>query len=124
MKNQQFPAMMWHPITGEAVTVNSAAEVPDGYLDQHPNSLAEAEKATPEKPAVGLPMDRAAIVAALNEGEIAFKKNAPTGALYNQLTASLRDALASANVTAPDSAEAPELLEMVKALPPAEAPKE
>lgn len=110
-KSKEFPAMKWHPETGVPEVFHTAQDVPDGYLDCHPNSL-EAKKAS--QAAAGntnqLPMTKAEIVEALKAGNIEFKPNQGAKALYDILEAALREHLTANKVEIPEGANVPALL--------------
>lgn len=112
MKDKSFPAMKWHPETGESGIFNSASEVPEGWLDHHPNAKEPIKEKEVVKP-TGLPMTKAEIQDALKTGGISAPANASAKSLYDLLVTSLRDHLTEANVTFPETATAPELLALV-----------
>jgi|GEM_PF-4803772 len=101
-----YPALKWHPETGECSLFNDAAEVPDGYLDVHPNNLAkESEKAAT------LPMKRKAIIAALKSGSISFDPQADAATLYDLLLSGVKAALTEQELAFDaESDDAPALL--------------
>lgn len=122
-KDPHYPAMKWHPVTGEYVVCQNESEVPEGYIDTHPNNLppAKAEEAVKayaaSVPAAGfpakLPMKKADIITALTEGGIAHDPAAKAIVLYDALLASLKAHLTEAEVEFPENATAPELLALV-----------
>lgn len=87
-----YPAMKWHPVTGEYILANDASEVPAGYLDTHPNNLPAVTVAPPAR------MDRKDIILCLQDGAIPYKANAPTKALYELLLLGLKAALSAAEI--------------------------
>lgn len=109
-----YPAMMWHPETGENRIFNSADEVPEGWLDTHPNNkdAAEQRKAAAEarNPPATLPLTRAEIVKALGDGGINFNPRAATKALYDQLLGELKKTLTEAGIAYEQEADAKTLL--------------
>lgn len=78
-----FPGMRWSP-TGEARVFTSAAEVPEGWTDYHPDSATEAAPAPADKTSA-LPLTREQIIAALKERGADAKPNASTKSLYDKL---------------------------------------
>lgn len=93
----KFPGMRWDPKTGENQTFQSAGDVPEGWIDHHPN---DGEQGTPPKAArpapadkVELPLTRKEIVEHLKAGGVAFTITAGTQALYDLLLASVQGAL-------------------------------
>lgn len=116
VKDPNYPAMKWHPVTGEYVICQNESEVPEGYLDTHPNNLPAVKAA--DAPAassalVVLPMKKADIITALTEGGIQFDPKAKAIVLYEALLASLQAHLTEAEVEFPENATAPELLALV-----------
>lgn len=107
-----YPAMKWHPETGEATVYNSPHEVPEGHLDQHPASLEKTPALKPSAPSA-LPMTKAEIVTALKAGNIEYPATAGAKALYDLLDKTLREHLTANNVTIPDNANVPALLALV-----------
>jgi hypothetical protein len=78
-KDPKFPALMWHPETGEASVFNSAEEIPEGYLDKHPKHAGDV------KPIVKTELSRSEIIAALRERGIEFAPATGTPKLYDLL---------------------------------------
>lgn len=125
-KDLNFPAMMFHPETGEGKVFKTAGEVPEGYLSFHPKDPArkakdalEAAKVVDAKPAaavakaVDIPMTRDEIIAALNSGGIPFDDNAKTRALHNQLRDAVHAALIEAKISYVDNAPTKDLLALL-----------
>lgn len=119
-QNPGFPAMKWHPQTGEATVFNKSQDVPDGYLDEHPDNLsgtarAEAVAAAAVKPPASdeLCLTREEIMAELHESGLSYKKNTPTKALYDMLVEALKEYLAENEVEFPADADAKALLALV-----------
>lgn len=111
-----FPSMRWNPETGESQVFSAPHEVPDGWLDQHPNSVSGDDKAAAKSDTkTGLPLTKAEIVEALNEYEIPFKANTGAKGLYELLETSLKAHLAAEKVEIPADANVPALLALVKA---------
>lgn len=120
MSKEHFPSMRWHPETGEARVFNAAHEVPEGWLDAHPNDpKAKAAEPAGDSAGEGEPakedLTRAQIIAALTEGQIEFSKNARTGPLYVKLTEAVKANLAARNITFEQDAPTSALLELAKA---------
>ena len=111
-----FPAYMWSP-EGEKRVFEKAEDVPEGWLDHHPNHFDGQKPPPPAKAAAPTPMTRDEIVAALIAGEIPFSKNAGTRALYDQLTAKVKVALKAHKIHYSDEMDTRKLLEL---LPPTE----
>lgn len=111
-KNPDYPALKWHPETGECATFNAAHEVPAGWLDTHPSNVKADEKASdetktaPEK----LPMAKKDIVKALVDGGIEHDPKAPSSVLYGVLDEKLREHLTANNIDIPEGATVPVLL--------------
>lgn len=113
MKDREYPAMKWHPETGASEIFNSASDVPEGYLDCHPNSVQDNRP--PPAPKAGvLPMTKAEMVAALKAGNIEYPANAGAKALYELLDGKLREHLATNNVPVPEGADVRALLTLIK----------
>ena len=115
-KDPNYPAMKFHPQTGESRVFHTAEDVPEGWLNKHPAHVDDTKPAPAQKSAT-LPMTRDEIKAALDAGEIAYKKNAGDKALYDLLVASLKTHLTEAGIQFPEDADGPALLALV---PPAE----
>lgn len=101
MTDPNYPAMKWHPETGEAKTFTSADEVPKGWLDTHPNNLpANPDAGSASVPARPdpLPMSRDAIKKALDDAGITYAKSAKDQTLYDLLVSELRAHLTSQGV--------------------------
>jgi len=79
---------------GEAKIFHDSDEVPAGWLDDPKKHKAKPEVV--QKPEDVLGMTKAEIVAALNEGGIAFQKNASAKTLHDLLRASVITALTEA----------------------------
>lgn len=120
----QFPAMKWHPNTGESQVFKAAQDVPEGWLDHHPadpdyeKEAVGAAPKTPAKIATGsFPeapvMSRDEIKTALDAAEIPYAKNAKDATLYDILLTSLRQHLAAQNVAFTDDMNAKQLLALV-----------
>lgn len=118
MADPNYPAMKWHPETGEAKTFTSADEVPEGWLDTHPSNLP----ATPDAGAASvparpdpLPMSRDAIKKALDDAGITYAKNAKDQTLYDLLVSELRAHLTDQDIHWAETDDAPTLINL---LPP------
>lgn len=91
--HQEYPKMVWHPDTAENMVANTAAEVPDGWIDHHPNDphRGDAEPVPQTAPTRVLPDghvssdERADIIAKLRRKGIVFSTRAPTAALRELL---------------------------------------
>lgn len=119
-----FPARMWHPESGESAVFHNAADVPEGWLDTHPNNAKRVPaNAAPAQPAVkapapdkkgnGLPMTREQITIALLEGGVQFKRSSDDKALYATLMTALKKVLDDQGVKYDPKANAPALLELL-----------
>lgn len=108
---KQQPTMAWHPETGESKIYNHPSEVPEGWLDTHPDNVPKAPKPAPSPVEDKLPMTRKEIVAALTEGGLQFDPKAPVKVLYAQLTDAVKSALTDAGVSFDDAADTKALLE-------------
>lgn len=118
LEHPDYPSMRWHPETGEMAVYNAPHEVPEGWLDTHPNNVSKVKKA--EKPAAEanlLPMTKAEIVKALTDGGIPFKPQTGAKGLYALLDTALRAHLAAEKIEVPEGANVPAL--MALANPPA-----
>ena len=111
-----FPAYMWSP-EGEKRVFEKAEDVPEGWLDHHPNHFDGRKPPPPAKAAAPTPMTRDEIVAALDAGAIPFSKNAGTKALYDQLAAKVVEALKERGIPFDPKADTRVLLGL---LPPPE----
>lgn len=121
--DQHFPAMMWHPETGESRVFNTAADVLEGWLDTHPANATRVDAIAAAKPSAkpaaapkgsnGLPMTREEITIALLEGGVQFKRNHDDKRLYDTLMAALKKALDERGVQYAPDATAPALLELL-----------
>lgn len=112
--SKHAPTMAWHPDTGESQIFNHPGEVPEGWLDTHPNNVKAKAPAKAAAAADALPMSRDEIVKALTECEIPFKARAKDKDLYALLEKSLRDHFAAEKVEVPADADVPALLALVK----------
>lgn len=111
----EYPAMKWHPETGEAKVFHKAEDVPDGYLDTHPSNLANVAAANQEaskklNKAKTLPLSKDEIIAALVEGGIGYPKQASAKALYDLLTEKVKAALTEAGTSFDPEADTKTLL--------------
>lgn len=98
------PTMAWHPKTGENKIFNSSSEVPEGWLDTHPNNVAE--KSAPD-------MTRKEIIAALSSGGIQFDERANKETLYEVLTDAVKKALTEAEITFNPALTTKQLLDLL-----------
>lgn len=113
-KHTAFPAFKWHPKTGESQIFNAEHEVPDGWLDTHPDNVKADEKADDKTPlSAKLPMTKKEIVKALVEGGIDYDTAAPASVLYGFLDEKLREHLTAAQVEIPEGADVPALLALI-----------
>lgn len=115
-KHPDYPAMKWHPETGEPTVFNAPGDVPAGYLDRHPNDPAgKVEVKKPDAPAKvpALCLTRKEIRAELDAGGIAYEKDEPTAVLYDKLVAALKAHLEAAEVEFDEAADAKALLALV-----------
>jgi hypothetical protein len=108
----RFPGMRWHPVTGEMQIFQVEEDMPEGWLDYHPENppVREIPEAK-EKPAE-LCMTREEIATALAEGGVSFKKNASVQKLYDLLMANLKSALTEQGVVFTDDADAKALMDL------------
>lgn len=118
---KEFPKMLWDA-DGNVHLCNGPADVDPSWTNYHPNDVEKAAAKAEKAAVVSAVMSRDDIVAALNQGGVEFKKNAPTPALYKQLVAALRSELDQRGVQYPADADAPALLALVA--PPEAAPQE
>lgn len=110
----KFPGMRWDPNTGEAQVFQSAAEVPEGFLDYHPSNPPEVVKVATEAGATdALPMTREEIIKELTDGGIPFKAKAKDAVLYAALLDALKAHLLASEIEFPETATGPELLALV-----------
>lgn len=98
--HKDFPAMFWNQETGEPVTVNSEAEIPEGYKPYHPNSerAQEAAALAAAQAPAGLPLTKEEVLAHLEQGGIAHNPAKSHKNLYNLLLTSVKNALAQAEI--------------------------
>jgi len=103
---QEYPRVVFDPETGTSRVVKSESEVPEGWLDRHPQDPRSkplkdshsragtpsdgAQALTDRSPAESRPdasvgLDRPAIIASLRERNIVFNPRAPTEALRGLL---------------------------------------
>lgn len=118
-KDPNFPAMKWHPTTGESKLCTVAEDVPDGWLDTHPNNLPKPDEKAKPAGEPELPMTRKDIIKELDAAGVAFPKMAKTQALYDLLGDTAKNFLAAAKVDYAPDADVPSLLALVKANAPA-----
>lgn len=89
--------MRWSVETGESKVFKKGEEIPDGWLDHHPNDEekggAGPKRDAPEKDP---PLERDEVIAALKEGGVNFNEQATTRQLDNALKGALRKALTAA----------------------------
>lgn len=113
-KDKAFPALYWPPDGGAPVTYNSAADVPTGWLPQHPKHF-DGQKKPPaaSTPAAAIPMDKPSILAALKAGNVPYSANIGQQAAYNLLVSSLKKHLTEAGIQFPETATGPELLALL-----------
>lgn len=110
-----FPAMLWHPETGESRVFHKAGDVPEGWLDTHPDNvknLPKAEKAAQTKP-VPLSMTRKEMVQALQDGGISFDPASKVDVLYAILTEAVKKFLTDAEVEFDPATDTKALLELL-----------
>lgn len=120
MNIQTFPALMWHAVTGEVGLFTKAEDVPEGYIDTHPNNLASVTQPAAEQPnaPAALSMTRDEIVKALEEGGIPFKPNASDKKLHNLLVFKVKEVLQAAEIEFDDACTDAKIL--LGLLPPSE----
>jgi hypothetical protein len=123
-KTPGFPAFYYSP-DGEAQIFQAASDVPEGWTTKHPNHQSDVAKPDPKPDLTPNPdkLTRDEIIAALNNGGIAYKKNAGTAALEAQLRESIKAFLTDTGV--PElalDASTKELLTLLPKTP--EPPKE
>ncbi len=101
----KFPGLRWDPKTGNCETFNSAGDVPEGWLDHHPDDPAHGgspRAAKADKPAaadkVELPLTRKEIMEHLKAGNVTFSPTLGTAALYELLVTSAKEALTAAAI--------------------------
>jgi hypothetical protein len=84
---EAYPALKWHPETGDCKQFERADDVPDGWLDTHPaNQLA-----APVLNAAAI--TREEIVSALKAGNVVHKASEGTSKLLALLTREVHDTL-------------------------------
>lgn len=84
-KDSTYPAMRWHPETGEAITVNSVSEDNETYLSHHP---ADPDKvAAVTKADDAMPTER--VKELLDQGGVSYPKNAKVETLRKTLRGAL-----------------------------------
>ena len=91
--------MRWHPETGEAITVNSVAEDNETYLNHHPtdpDKVAAVIKADD-----AMPMER--VKQLLDQGGVAYAKNAKADTLRLVLRGALTEQLNTRGIGFSDS---------------------
>lgn len=103
-KELEGPTWFYDPVARSGQIFHKLSDVPEGWVE----TLSDAV------PHDG--MSREAIVTALNEGGVRFKKNEATGDLHGKLRAALEKALADNGASVAEGATVPELLEQVAAL--------
>lgn len=108
----RFPGMRWHPVTGEMQIFQVEEDMPEGWLDYHPENPPARAALAAKEIAVELCMSREAIVAALVEGGVSFKKNASVQKLYDLLMANLKAALTEQGVVFSEDADAKALMDL------------
>lgn len=114
-KFSAFPAMRWHPTTGEWQIFKTADEVPEGWLNHHPEHKTEKEAPPPPQKKSSLDLTRPEIMEALSAGDIEFKQNTGTAALYVLLTEKVKAVLNERNIAFDDSAGTKALLGLLPA---------
>ena len=113
-KDQSYPAMKWDPVTKESRVFNKASEVPDGWLDTHPDNLENMPQPVkaPEvqAKAVPLPLTRKEMVQALQDGGIPFDPASKVDVLYAILTEAVKKFLTDADIAFDPAADTKVLL--------------
>lgn len=96
MTHSKFPGLRWD---AEGNTHHCATEddVQPGWTDYHPDNAPKATQSEDDPWGKDTSMTRAEIIAALDEGGVAHKKNAPTDALAKQLRAAVLGVLEEGN---------------------------
>lgn len=122
MQDPNYPAMKWHPETGEAKTFVAPEDVPEGWLDIHPSNLPEpapvaASKVVSPADSAALPMTREEMKAELSAGGIPFASNAKDATLYAALKKGVQEFLTGAGVAFPADADVPALIALAKTPP-------
>jgi hypothetical protein len=95
-ERKSLPTMAWHPETGENQIFDHPSEVPEGWLDTHPNNKpkgAKEAKAPAPDAFKDAPMSKDEIVAALTAGGVQFDANAKPKALQGVLREAVVKAL-------------------------------
>lgn len=112
------PTVMYGP-EGEFQIFTDSTEVPAGWADD-PSKFKSADKPKAAAPAANaLPMTRDEIITALKAGNVPFKGNAGTAALYEALLDALKAHCLAQEITIPDGASAPDLLKLLEVQPSA-----
>lgn len=116
-KDPNYPAMKWHPHTGENRVFHKSGDVPEGWLDTHPANVdsvtKEVEAAPPSVLKAPLDMTRKEIVAALTEGGITFDPASKVVVLYELLTAEVNRVLTEEGIEYDPTAGTKKLLEIL-----------
>lgn len=109
-----YPALKWHPETGESRLFDKAGDVPEGWLDTHPANLArvQADAAAAPKP-VKLSLSRTEIQAALREGGIDHNIKASTKDLHDLLRERCIKHLTEGGIEFDAAADTKTLLELI-----------
>ncbi len=110
-KDHAYPALKWHPDTGESRVFHNEGQVPKGWLNQHPDAI-KPEKLDPATP-LPVPMTRREIMDALHSGEISYDPKAKTSVLFDQLTVAVKQALTAADISFDDATDTKELLALL-----------
>jgi hypothetical protein len=120
--NFKGPTFMYGP-KGEAQIFTDSTAVPEGWTDIPPRDETHPpEKAPVPKPATGaaaLPMTRDEIITALKAGNVEFKGNQGTQALYDTLLAALKAHCLAQEIAVPEGASAPDLFKLLEVKPSA-----
>ncbi len=91
--------MFWNPADGEPVTIGDDEEVPEGFLDHHPDDMEKGGAAAPPEVEQEVPLTHEELVTALQNSGTSFNEEADDAALTKQLVGLLHKALKARKVT-------------------------
>lgn len=119
MKDLNYPAMKWHPETGESRVFIAPEDVPAGWIDTHPNNLPPDVKPVAEALAAkiegdALPLTKKQIKVELDAAGVTYPATANVKALYELLSDTLKTFCANNDIAYEPNADVPTLLALVK----------
>lgn len=109
-KDPNFPAMKWHPKTGESRVFTAAEDVPEGWIDTHPNNVIAKDAPAPDE----LPLTKKQIKTELDAAGVTYPPTAGAKALYELLSDSLKTFCAENEIPYEADMSVLTLLELVK----------